>query len=99
MVSQEGDVFFSLDQQQYFNVEQLYDAIDGIQPGSRRSFVVLRDLTGEGQVKEVRFSRYPIFLYPLSRPLWNFSLWGFTIAAFFSFTRPPHHCASSGASP
>ena len=79
----EGDVFFSLDQQQYFNVEQLHEAIDGISPGSVRSFVVLRGESGDSQIINVKFTRYPTFVYPLSMPLWRFSVWGFTLAAFF----------------
>ena len=78
-----GDIFFSLDSQQYFNAEQLRQAIDGIEPGSVHTFVVLR---GESRVVRqinVRFTRYPTFLYPLSAELWRFSIWGFTLAAFF----------------
>ncbi len=79
---EEGDVFFSLDKQQYFNVEQLHEAIDGISPGSTHDFVLLRD-SGESPEISVRFTRYPTFLYPLSMPLWRFSVWAFTLAAFF----------------
>ncbi len=82
---QEGDVFFSLDQQQYFNVEQLLEAIEGIGPGSVRPYVVLRGEDGESSRFDVKFTRYPTFLYPLSMPLWRFSVWGFTLAAFFHF--------------
>ena len=80
---QQGDIFFSLDQQQYFNVEQLQEAIEGIPPGSVRSFVMLRGNEGEAFETRVRFTRYPTFLYPLSSTLWQFSIWSFTLAAFF----------------
>ena len=79
---QPGDVFFSLDQQVYFNVEELKDAIEGIPPGSVRSFVILRGDEGEALERAVRFTRYPTFLYPLSAALWQFSIWSFTVAAF-----------------
>lgn len=80
---QQGDVFFALDDQQYFNVEQLREAIEGISPGSVHSFIVLRGEDEGSVVKDVRFTRYPTFLYPLSAPLWQFSIWSFTLAAFF----------------
>ena len=78
-----GDVFFSLDGQQYFNAEQLREAIDGIRPGSEHVFVVLRGEERQAEQYPVRFTRYPTFLYPLSASLWRFSVWGFTLAAFF----------------
>ncbi len=78
---QEGDVFFQLDFQQYFNVEDLKRAIDGIPPGSERTYSVLRN---DRMVEiPVLFTRYPTFLYPLSEPLWNFAIWGFLLGAFF----------------
>ena len=80
---QPGDVFYSLDQQVYFNVEQLQEAVEGISPGSAHTFVVLRGPEGEALDVQVRFTRYPTFLYPLSAPLWQFSVWSFTLAAFF----------------
>ena len=78
-----GDVFFSLDGQQYFNAEQLREAIDGIRPGSEHVYVVLRGEERKADNYPVRFTRYPTFLYPLSASLWRFSVWGFTLAAFF----------------
>jgi len=78
-----GDVFFSLDNQQYFNVEELREAIDGISPGSQHSFIVLRGEEREAVTFNVTFTRYPTFLYPFSESLWRFSIWGFTLAAFF----------------
>ena len=80
---QRGDVFFSLDNQQYFNAEQLRQAIDGIKPGSIHTFVVLRGEERNVLQINVQFTRYPTFLYPLSASLWRFSIWGFTLAAFF----------------
>ena len=85
---QQGDQFFSLDGQQYFNVEQLEEAIEGIPPGQEREYVVIpgNSFTGralDGTEHTVQFTRYPTFLYPLSASLWIFSLWSFTLAAFF----------------
>ncbi|MEX1055516.1 MAG: hypothetical protein WED81_05770 [Rhodothermales bacterium] len=76
----EGDVFFMLEYQQYFNAEDLKRAIEGIEPGSSRTYFVQRD--GEFIEADVRFTRYPTFLYPLSGTLWHFSVWGFLVAAF-----------------
>lgn len=78
-----GDVFFSLDGQQYFNVEELREAIDGISPGSQHSFIVLRGEERNAVGLNITFTRYPTFLYPFSESLWRFSIWGFTLAAFF----------------
>ena len=78
-----GDIFFSLDDQQYFNAEQLREAIEGISPGSEHVFVVLRGEERRAESIPVPFTRYPTFLYPLSASLWRFSIWGFTLAAFF----------------
>src|SRR5690606_22942747 len=66
--------------QQYFNVEDLERAIEGIPPGSERTYSVIR---GEQMLEiGVLFTRYPTFLYPLSEPLWNFAIWGFLLGAF-----------------
>ncbi|HET6568950.1 MAG TPA: histidine kinase [Rhodothermales bacterium] len=75
-----GDVFFELNYQQFFNAGDLRHAIEGIAPGSVNTFSLLRD----GQIIEanVRFTRYPTFLYPASTPLWQFAIWGFTLGAF-----------------
>ena len=80
---QKGDIFFSLDGQQYFNVEELREAIDGIPPGSQHTFIVLRGEERNAVGINVVFTRYPTFLYPFSESLWRFSIWGFTLAAFF----------------
>ncbi len=76
----DGDIFFMLEYQQYFNAEDLKSAIDGIEPGATRSYFVQRG--GEFIEADVRFTRYPTFLYPLSEALWHFSVWGFLVAAF-----------------
>lgn len=76
----EGDVFFMLEYQQYFNAEDLKRAIEGIEPGATRTYFVQRG--GEFIEADVRFTRYPTFLYPLSGTLWTFSVWGFFVAGF-----------------
>jgi signal transduction histidine kinase len=76
----DGDVFFMLEYQQYFNADDLKSAIEGIEPGATRSYFVQRG--GEFIEAEVHFTRYPTFLYPLSATLWHFSVWGFLVAAF-----------------
>lgn len=77
---QNDDVFYQLDYQQYFNVEDLRHAIEGIEPGSRIVYSVFRN--GRFIEAQVQFTRYPTFLYPLSPTLWQFSIWGFTLGAF-----------------
>ena len=76
----QGDAFYMLEYQQYFNADDLMRAIEGIAPGSVRTFSVQRG--GDFLETKVRIRRYPTFLYPLSSTLWNFSIWGFTIGAF-----------------
>ena len=76
----EGDVFYMMEYQQYFNAEDLKRAIEGIEPGSTRTFSVQRE--DDFAEVAVRLARYPTFLYPLSEGLWRFSIWGFTIGAF-----------------
>ena len=75
-----GDVFHALDYEQYFTVDDLQQAVQGMQPGNVGVYSVTRD--GEFVPVEVRFSRDPTFLYPLSSRMWQFALWGFGIAAF-----------------
>lgn len=77
----EGDLFFMLDGQQYFSADALKGAIDGILPGTTHTYSVQR----EDRIVQldVRFGRYPTFLYPLSAALWHFSIWGFLFGAFF----------------
>ncbi len=76
-----GDVFYMLDMQQYFDAETLQRAVEGIPPGDRVSYMLLRG--GDHVRATVEVTRYPTFLYPLSPGLWRFSIWGFTVAAFF----------------
>jgi len=79
----EGDVFYRLDYRQYFNLENLQRAIEGVPPGSIRTYSVLRGEQMEEMQVDVLFTRYPTFLYPLSPSLWQFSVWGFVFGAFF----------------
>ena len=76
----EGDVFYMMEYQQYFNAEDLKRAIEGIEPGSTRTFSVQHE--NDFAEVDVRLARYPTFLYPLSEGLWRFSIWGFTVGAF-----------------
>jgi two-component system, LytTR family, sensor kinase len=76
-----GDVFYSLEYQQYFNADDVKRATEGIPPGEIRMYQLLRD--GRFFEAPVRLTRYPTFIYPLSTTIWQFSLWGFTVGAFF----------------
>ncbi len=78
---QKGDQFFMLEYQQYFDAEGLRNAIMGIRPGQTREYIVVRD--GEYVQARVQFTRHPTFLYPRSTALWQFTLWVFTLGAFF----------------
>jgi hypothetical protein len=75
-----GDVFYTLNMQQYFSADVLKTAVEGIGSGTFVTYTVFRD--GEAVRAKVTLTRYPTFLYPISPPLWNFSIWGFTLAAF-----------------
>ena len=76
----EGDVFYTLGYQQYFNADDLSRVVEGVPPGSERTYEVVR---GEDlHEATVTFLKYPTFLYPLAPSLWLFSIWGFTFAAF-----------------
>lgn len=76
-----GDTFYLLEYQQFFDAEDLKNAIAGIEPGSTRSFAVVRN--GALLTVNVTFERHPTFLYPRSPGVWQFAIWGFTIGAFF----------------
>ena len=78
---QSGDEFYALEFQQYFNAEDLNNAIAGIQPGQTRDLILVRE--GKPIDVSVTFARHPTFLYPRSTGIWQFALWAFTIAAFF----------------
>ena len=75
-----GDRFFMLEFTQYFDVDDLRQAIGGTSPGESRTYVVEREGTHVEAV--VHLGRYPTFLYPRSGALWTFALWGFGIGAF-----------------
>ena len=76
-----GDVLFLWDNQQYFDAEDLKNAIAFLPPGKERTYLVTRG--AEYEEVTVALARHPTFLYPRSEALWRFSLWGFTIGAFF----------------
>ena len=78
---QQGDRFYMLEYQQFFDSEDLKNAIAGIKPGLSRSYVVVRN--EEIVNLNVTFERHPTFLYPRSPWVWQFAIWGFTIGAFF----------------
>lgn len=75
-----GDVFLSLEGQILFDVHDLERVVAGLAPGTRVAIEVVRD--GAPQTVDVPITRYPTFVYPLSRSLWAFALWGFVLAAF-----------------
>lgn len=77
---QTGDVFYTLNMQQYFNADVLRTAVEGIGAGETVRYTVFRN--GEPIRAKVRLTGYPTFLYPISSALWSFSLWSFTLAAF-----------------
>jgi two-component system, LytTR family, sensor kinase len=76
-----GDVFYSLEYQQYFNADDVKRATEGIPPGEIRIYQLLSD--GRFYEAPVTLTRYPTFIYPHSKAIWQFSLWGFTVGAFF----------------
>jgi two-component system, LytTR family, sensor kinase len=78
---QQGDRFYMLEYQQFFDSEDLKNALAGIKPGLTRRYDVVRD--GELVNVDVTFERHPTFLYPRSPGVWQFAIWGFTIGAFF----------------
>jgi two-component system, LytTR family, sensor kinase len=75
-----GDIFYMLEYQQYFNAEDLKRVVEGIRPGSTRTYLLQRD--GDFRLAEVRYTRYPTFIYPLAGTLWHFSIWLFLLGAF-----------------
>jgi len=76
-----GDEFYALEFQQYFNAEDLNNAIAGIKPGQTREMILVRQ--GKPIDVSVTFARHPTFLYPGSTGAWQFALWAFTIGTFF----------------
>ena len=77
----QGDRFYMLEYQQFFDSEDLKNALAGIKPGLTRSYVVVRN--EEILSLNVTSERHPTFLYPRSLGVWQFAIWGFTIGAFF----------------
>ena len=76
-----GDQFYMLDYQQYFDAEGLARAIEGSRPGDSKTFLINRE--DETMERRVTMVRHPTFMYPTSNAIWKFSLWGFTLGAFF----------------
>jgi hypothetical protein len=74
-------VLFLWDNQQYFDALDLKNAMSGLRPGVTRSYLLTRGT--EFVEVNVELTRHPTFLYPRSTALWQFSLWGFTLGAFF----------------
>ena len=76
----EGDVFLSLEGGMIFGADELARSIAVLPPGATVTYELVR--AGEIVSVPVRLARYPTFLYPFSRELWAFSLWGFVVGAF-----------------
>ncbi len=76
----EGDVFFSLDGLQLFNASDLQQAVEGVPPGNSVRYTLMRENLPFDA--EVQLTRYPTFLYPNSRLIWRFAIWGFAVGAF-----------------
>ncbi len=76
----EDAVLYQLEFQQFFSAEDVKRAVEGVAPGD----VLVYDVVQNGQLQsfEIGITRYPTFLYPLSGPLWQASLWGFAVVAF-----------------
>jgi LytS/YehU family sensor histidine kinase len=75
----EGDVLVEFDYNAYFDEESFKSAIESAPAGSRHTYSIRRG--NRAHSYDVRFTTYPIFLYPLSTSIWNFSVWGFFIVA------------------
>ncbi len=78
----EGDILHRLDDQQYNTLDDLRSALDRIPVGTTHTYTVLRGAQPREIVVDVYFGRPPFFLYPLSRPLWQFSFWGYCVISF-----------------
>ena len=76
----EGAVLYQADYQQFFQPEDLQRAIEGAGAGRVVTYEVVQG--GTLVSVDVPLTRYPVFLYPLSRPLWQASVWGFAVAGF-----------------
>lgn len=77
----EDALLYQLEFQQFFSAEDVKRAVEGVVPGDVLVYDVVQD--DEGQSFEIPISRYPTFLYPLGAVLWQASLWGFALVAFF----------------
>ena len=76
----EGALLYQADFQQFFQPEDLQRAIEGAGAGRVLTYEVVQ---GDALVAvDVPLTRYPVFLYPLSRTLWQASVWGFAVAGF-----------------
>ena len=76
----EGALLYQADYQQFFQPEDLQRAIEGAGAGRVLTYEVVQ---GDALVAiDVPLTRYPVFLYPLSRSLWQASVWGFAVAGF-----------------
>ncbi len=76
-----GDEFYALEFQQFFNAEDLNNALAGIRPGQSRNMTLVRE--GKPIDASITFARHPTFLYPGSTGAWQFALWAFTVGTFF----------------
>jgi len=76
----EDAVLFQWEFQQFFSAEDVKRAVEGVAPGDVLVYDVVQ--RGQPQAFEITITRYPTFLYPLSGPLWQASLWGFAVVAF-----------------
>ncbi|NNF59197.1 MAG: histidine kinase, partial [Rhodothermaceae bacterium] len=74
-----GASLFQLDYEQFFSAEDVKGVIERA-PASTLAYEVMQD--GELQTFEIATTRYPTFLYPLSRSLWVTSTWAFALVAF-----------------
>ncbi len=75
----EGATLFQVDFQQYFSAEDVKRIVER-SPGSAMMYEVTQD--DEEQIFEIAITRYPTFLYPLSKSLWVASGWGYALVTF-----------------
>jgi two-component system, LytTR family, sensor kinase len=81
----EGAILFQLEYQQFFSAEDVKRVVEGVSPGRDLVYDVfepLPDGSRRAVSHEIRITRYPTFLYPLSGTLWQIAIWGFAVAAF-----------------
>jgi two-component system, LytTR family, sensor kinase len=78
-------ILYQVEFQQFFSAEDVKQVVEGVRPGRTLTYdVVVPQPDGSRQPGsyEVLITRYPTFLYPLSRTLWLSAIWGFGLAAF-----------------